>query len=108
MKNRRRRRVSDFRPDQLHNIPIPWYEAEDYPRILEILNYPKGMTRSYERWREVTENRERDLKRSRRLPVRVVITPDKFLAWCAARAIEPSYGALDTMVAEAVWPFMSK
>jgi hypothetical protein len=75
----------------------------DYARTLEILNYPNGMTRSYERWQEVNENHERDLKRSGKglFPVRVVIYPDKFLTWCAARAIEPSMQAIDIFIGEA-------
>lgn len=102
MKNRRRPRISDQRP--LIRIPIAWYEPEDYARMLEILNYPEGMTRSYERWREVTENRERNVKRGRqsRFAVRVVIKSDKFLAWCTARAIDPSMDTLHAFLNEAV------
>ena len=102
MKARRRRRISDQKP--LVRIPLAWYEPEDYARIIEILNYPDGMTRSFERWQEVSQNSERDLKRSRKglFPVRVVIHPDKFLAWCTARAVEPSVQAINIFINEAV------
>jgi hypothetical protein len=62
------------------------------------------MTRSYERWREVTEDHERSFKRHRKgfLAVRVVIEPDKFLAWCAARAIEPNANAIGKFINDAV------
>lgn len=84
-------------------IGMAWYEPDDYARILEILHYPEGMTRSFERWREVAENDERTMKYSRMslFPVRVLIKPDKFLAWCAARSVEPSSNVLPTFVAEA-------
>lgn len=100
-KARRRRRVSDLRP--LRPVGIAWYEPSDYVRILEILNYPPGMSRSFERWREVAENRESTLKHSRKglFPVRVIINPDKFLAWCAARSIQPSSGAIESFAIEA-------
>jgi hypothetical protein len=103
-KARRRRRVSDPRRP-LTPIGFAWYEPDDYARVLEILNYPEGMTRSFERWREAAEESERSMKRSRSpmglFPVRVVIKPDKLLAWCAARSIKPSRTALDRLVAEA-------
>lgn len=73
------------------------------------MNYPEGMTRDYNRWREVTENRERDLKRSRRgwIPIRVPVNPDKFLAWCAARSKQPNRDALYAFVEDATGRFPS-
>lgn len=102
MKNRRRPRISDFRPQV--RIGLEWFEPEDYARILEIVNYPASLSRSYERWREIAENQERTLKRSRRglFVVRVVIKPDKFLAWCAARSVEPSHNIIASFVQEAI------
>jgi hypothetical protein len=96
MKNRRRRRLSDFKPNLVSRSGIAWFDTpESYARILEIMNYPEGMTRSYERWREVTEDRERFLKRGRRFtPIRVVIDPEQFATWCKARAVEPNRSSL--------------
>jgi hypothetical protein len=102
MKNRRRRRISDFKPDPLRNAGIAWYEPQHYARMLEIMDYPASMSRSYERWREVAENQERTLKRAGRLVARIVIDPDKFLAWCAAHAMKPNHNAVDFLVADAI------
>jgi hypothetical protein len=101
---RRRRRISDFKPDITRRIGLAWYEPQDYARMLEIMNYPGGMSRSYERWREVAENDERSWKRRRGgfMPIRVVINPDKFLAWCSARSKEPNIYTVGSFVQEAI------
>ena len=102
MKNRRRRRVSDFRPDLSPRTGHVWFEEKDYARILEILRYPEGMPRDYNRWREVTENNERFRKRRGRFDCRIVVDPERLLGWCAARSIEPSSAALSWLVFEAL------
>jgi hypothetical protein len=68
--------------------------------MLEIMVQPHDVSGDYQRWREVTESRERDWKRRGRLAVRVVVDPDVFLAWCAARAMEPNGYALQMLVNE--------
>ena len=97
---KRRRRISDFKPNLTLRSGLAWFETpENYARILEIMGHPEDMTRSYDRWREVTENKERSLKRGGRfMPIRVVIDPDKFVAWCAARSMQPDRNALSHFV----------
>jgi hypothetical protein len=98
---KRRRGISDFKPDKFAHTPIPWFEEKDYSRMLEILNYPETMSRDYQRWRELAEDNERFSKRSRRgggLVVRVAIDPDNFVAWCAAHSIKPSHSQIHAFV----------
>lgn len=99
-KPRRRRRVTDFKPDITHRSGLAWFEREQHARMIEVMAEPHDISRDYERWREVTENRERTLKRRTggRIVVRVVVDPDKFLAWCAARSKEPNGDALNLFV----------
>ncbi len=77
---------------------LPWFEPEEYPRILEVMNYPPDMSRDYERWREVAENKESALKRMGKLVVRVVVHPEEFISWCATHSIQPNSGSIDGFV----------
>jgi len=100
---KRRKRISDFKPSVWDHLAVAWFEEKDYPRILEILNYPENMSRSYERWRDVFENRYGGDKRTRRgLLVRVVVDPNKFLAFCAARSVKPDLRWLNIFVEAAI------
>jgi hypothetical protein len=81
-------------------VGIPWFEPQEYARILEIMNYPADMSRDYERWRELAENRQRGRKGQKLFVVRVVVHPEEFVAWCTAKAIQPDGGALNTFVNE--------
>lgn len=97
---KRKRRVSDFKPDIFHRVGIAWFEPESYARLLDVMPKPHGMPGNYERWREITENSERYSKRGGHLVVRVVIDPDKFIAWCAARTLQPNSDAIERFVAQ--------
>ena len=100
MAKRRRRRVSDFKPNILHRAGVEWFEPESYARLLKVMLKPHGMPGDYKQWREATENSERFLKRSGHLVVRVVIDPDDFLAWCAARSLQPNSNTISRFVGE--------
>lgn len=79
---------------------IPWFEPEEYARILEVMLYPPDMSRDYERWRDLAENSERNTKRNGHLAVRVVVHPDELIGWCAANAVQPSGNAIRQFVNE--------
>ena len=83
---------------------IPWFQPDDYLRIFEIANDPGEVPFDYDQWRNRTEYEERLLKRRGRLVVRVIVDPDRLLAWCAANAIEPSYNAVYGFMNENVFP----
>jgi hypothetical protein len=71
-------------------IYLPWFKKRDYPGLQRIVNDPKVMPLSFEEWQERSEVIERRWKRDNRLVVRVIVDPDTFIAYCAARAEKPS------------------
>ncbi|PDT68506.1 hypothetical protein [Bradyrhizobium sp. C9] len=81
-------------------IPLAWFEPEDYSGILDILNFPDDMSRSYARWNELAKNREQDLKQRGFFAVRVTVRPDEFKKWCASKSMQPDGRALNLFVDE--------
>jgi hypothetical protein len=94
------RRRSSTKVGGTNRSGVAWFEPEEYARILEIMNYPPDMSRDYERWRELAEGRQRGRKGNAGFIVRVVVHPEEFVGWCASKAIQPDYGALNTFVYE--------
>lgn len=66
---------------------LGWYEREDYPRILEIMEDAHLLPRTYDAWRKSAETGEREQKRKGVVVIRVVIKAEEFLAWCRARGL---------------------
>jgi hypothetical protein len=81
-----------------HNIGLAWFRPEDYSQILKIVEQPRDLSGDYNQWLEKTEGTERYWKRRGFLVVRVVVDPEKFLAWCSARSVEPNGDALGRFV----------
>lgn len=79
---------------------VPWFEPEEYTRILEIMDYPSDMSRDYDRWRELAENDESRTKGKSIFLVRVVVHPEEFVGWCTSNAVKPDRGALKGFVYE--------
>jgi hypothetical protein len=79
-------------------IPLAWFQADEYARILEIVNYPEGMSRSFDRWHEVAQGHENRFKSRGFFVVRVVIHPDEFVGWCAANAVQPNSQAIQRFI----------
>jgi hypothetical protein len=80
----------------LDRIGIAWFKPETHARMLEIMADPQSIPWNYERWREKAQTQERHWKATtNRLVVRVVIDPEKFLAWCAIRACQPNSKSLE-------------
>jgi hypothetical protein len=61
---------------------LAWYEARDYPRILQIMEDADRLPGNYARWREKAEDSERELRGRGYEVVRAMISPDTFPAWC--------------------------
>lgn len=81
-----------------HRAPLAWFKQAEYARVIEILGYPDGYSRDYNRWRELAENEEQSLKRSGLLAVRVTIHPEELLRWAEAKQTTP-LAALNYMLA---------
>ncbi len=66
---------------------IPWIERENYNffrrRMADSLQFPPR----WEDWREKMEADEKDVRQRGYIPIRVVMEPLVFAAWCIERAI---------------------
>ena len=67
---------------QLEGTPLPWFDRESYPRILEVMADHDLLPASYDRWLRQAERVLEKARRDGQRPIRAHIDPDKFLAWC--------------------------
>ncbi|MER8540290.1 hypothetical protein NKH17_12625 [Mesorhizobium sp. M1334] len=83
---------SGSRGNSLKRMPVVslWFEERDYAALQRIVNDPKAMPLSFEDWKKNAELFERNWKRNGHLVTRVVVDPDLFLRYCAARSKDPS------------------
>ena len=63
-------------------IGFSWYEREDYPRILAIMEDSYLLARTYDEFLQAAEDGERALQAKGMLVIRAIIKPDEFSAWC--------------------------
>lgn len=83
-------------------VGMAWYEAEDYGRLRAVMQDADRLPASYEGWVISAEQLEREVTRSGVSVIRVRLTPDAFLAWCAARDLSPNGAARARFATEAV------
>lgn len=69
-------------------VGIAWYERSDYSRILEIMDDAEKLPRTYDRWKQIAERGESQLRSAGHIVVRAVIKPDDFVAWCSRHGHE--------------------
>jgi len=84
------------RSNPANRIGIAWLDPETHARILDIMVQPHKIPWQFERWREVTESQESFWKSRSFFVVRIVIDPEKFLAWCQTVVIKPNGKALES------------
>ncbi len=64
-------------------VGMAWYERDDYPRILEIMEDAEKLPRTYDEWKQRAELGESQMRAAGRRVVRAIIKPEEFVAWCA-------------------------
>lgn len=72
---------------QARAVGIPWYEAEDYPRVLAVMEDADRLPGTHASWKAQAEQIEDQLRRRGHLVVRAHLRPDDFVTWCAARGL---------------------
>ena len=82
-------------------IGMPWYRAEDYARLREMMADPHAMAAGFDAWQASAMNNERVAKDAGLSVVRVLIEPDAFAAWCSARSLPLDGSARMGFAAEA-------
>jgi hypothetical protein len=79
-----------LREDAERIAGIPWYDREDYPRIVAMMEDAHVLAPVYEQWLAAAENNEREAQRVGVRTLRAIIRPDAFAAWCAERDLPPT------------------
>ncbi len=69
-------------------VGLPWFYRQDYGRILEIMEDAAAMPERYDQWLKQAEAFERQVKRAGKVPVRAIVDPGEFPAWCRARGLK--------------------
>ena len=90
-------------PDPLpRKAGLPWYEREDYPQILALVEDPHILAPVYDQWLAAARNNEQEAVRAGVTVVRVPIKPEVFNNWCNERGLAPDSRARMRFVTEAV------
>jgi len=67
---------------RLNGTPLPWFDRESYPRILEVMADHDLMPATYDRWLKQVQRVLEKARREGQNPIRAHIDPDEFMAWC--------------------------
>jgi len=69
-------------------VGMSWYRAEDYRRILEIMEDADKLHSTYDQWLKAAERGERELKGKGHIVIRAMLDPDQFTAWCREKGLK--------------------
>jgi hypothetical protein len=89
-------------PDAIRKAGLPWYEREDYARILALVEDPHVLAPVYDQWLAAARNNEQEAERAGVTVVRVPIRPEPFARWCQEQGISPDGRARMRFVNEAL------
>ena len=93
---------------QISVMGIGWYEREDYPRILEIMEDADKLPRTYDEFLKSAETGERNMTSKGHVVVRAIIKPDEFLAYCRRNGLKVDAQARMRFGSEAARDFVMK
>ncbi|MET0429310.1 MAG: hypothetical protein ABW026_12530 [Microvirga sp.] len=85
----------------VRRIGLPWYRREDYAPLRDAMADAHILASTYEGWLAAALNNETVARQAGLDVVRVVIDPDVFAGWCAARGRAADAGARVDYVREA-------
>ncbi|WP_407530665.1 hypothetical protein [Methylobacterium oryzisoli] len=83
-------------------VGMAWYRPEDYTRLRELMQDADRLPDSYDAWRISAEQVEREVTRSGMAVIRVLITPEEFVAWCKERGVQADATARSRFASESV------
>jgi hypothetical protein len=66
---------------------IPWFAEDEYDRARSLMTDVGHLPTDYKTWRRSAEAEEHRLRSGNMNPVRIVIVPANFVAWCSERGI---------------------
>ena len=82
-------------------IAVVWYRETDWPRLRALFAGTDELPDTYAEWLATAEGILARLKRNGIDGARVLLDPDTFSAWCAARGLAPDAQARSRYVSEA-------
>jgi hypothetical protein len=86
----------------LRAVGIVWYRQADWPRLRTLLPDADKLPDTYAEWLASAESLMAQLKRDGITAERVLLDPDSFSAWCAARGLPLDAQARSQYVSEVV------
>lgn len=93
---------------QISAMGIGWYERDDYPRILQIMEDGNKLPRTYENFLTAAERGELEMRQRGHVVVRAMIRSDAFLTYCGDRRMRPNAQARTQFGAEVARDFVMK
>ncbi len=70
-------------PPNIQGVGVPWFTAETWPRLLEVVDDADLMPATYEEWIALVEPRFAQHRADGAPVERVYIEPDELVEWCA-------------------------
>jgi hypothetical protein len=67
---------------------MAWYRPEDYRRIVQIMEDGYKLPLTYDRWLQLAERGERELRQKGHFVVRAMINPEEFTVWCRQQGVK--------------------
>jgi hypothetical protein len=80
---------------------LPWYSRNEYRETVAVMVDAERMPRDFDAWLLRAEAIERRIVASGTPAVRVVLSPQKFVGWCAAHGLACDSSARGRFAAEA-------
>jgi hypothetical protein len=93
-------RRKDVTMAKIAAMGISWFERDDYPRILQIMQDAHIFPADYDAWQQKAERQQRDAEARGLRVMRIVVKPDQFIAWCARNRLNVDAEARKRFAAE--------
>lgn len=75
------------------DVGLAWYRRADYARIREIMADGDSLPPVFHTWQSKAEQVERQAQAAGHVVHRVMVDPDKFVAWCAVNGMHVNSNA---------------
>lgn len=89
------------KPMSVSAVGMPWYSAENYGRILDVMEDAAKLPATFEDWLKAAELGFRRLTGEGHVVVRAEIDADEFVGWCRSKGLNVDSHARNQFAAEA-------
>lgn len=81
-------------------LGLSWFKREDYERVLAIMEDSHVLPADFDEWEKRAKAQEASGKAKGVTVRRVIVDPEKFIAWCASKRIALNAQARGKFAAE--------